>query len=478
GYEIGYNLPRTDAQNAADKDAAQAARIYVENVLRPSYFEEAVQAEIKKPFFVQKRLEVPLFFQFELARINTNLEITDEELVASDRLVTSYDEVINQFKKEKIAQDQSYEHLSNAVNSYEEQESYPYDRVDCSQVYKGVMDFKLACEEEFHRSYRSHFEESAYESYKNSFLTYFSEAFEATFNEVTKKQYEVAYDKAYEVTKQFGKEEGRRVMYDEAYELQYKISYEKHLEMEKKRVQGEVVGELVNFLEAYPLLTMAELKGPEEIIAGDTFKISSLIRNLGKNKAGIGHLKIVKISGAEIVTNKVTTPEIMARSQSEVLGPEVRVKEDLVTGKKVVVEVEATLPGDNYKSSRIEKLVFERTVSVSPIQELNLNVDNSPSIRNILRRFLIHSLSVEVSPKFEDLKSDLDVNLVALRGSEHVEFKVSSQQVARMKKGDKRNIKFSYVFKDSAKGQDIVMALQFLYKGRVVQTEQIILKPH
>lgn len=479
GYDIGYNSPRTDAQNAADRDAAKAAKAHVESVLRPIYFEEVVQEEIKKPFFVQKRLEVPTFFAFPRNNeFNHRLEVSPQELEASDRLRTTYDSVITQYKKEKEEADRNLDHNQNPINSYAQQANYPYDSFSCLNVYKGVHDFKEACEEQFYNHYASTFETAAYESYLEQFKSFFDEAFENTFNTVVTKQYDSSYARAYEVSKVFGEQEGRRVMYNEAYELQYKISYSKYLEQEKTRVRGEVAGEFAQFIEKNPLLTMISLDAPSDLIAGDTITLSSLIRNLGKTKGAIAELNIVRVNGAEILTKKVTTPVIDARSQKQIAGPVVRILPQLETGKRISVEVEATLPGDTYQSARREKLVFEKKVTVNPQQDLNLNVDYSPSIRNILRRFLIHSLSVDVTPKFENLKTDLDVQLVALTGAEDIEFKVSQQKVQKMNKGSKRNIKFSYVFKDSAKGKTVRLAMQFLYKGKVVQTEIVELKPH
>lgn len=478
GYDIGYNLPRTDAQNAADRDAAKAAKAHVESVLRPVYFEEVVQEEIKKPFFVQKSLEIPSFFAFARNEISHQLEVTQEELAASDRLNTVYDNTIDQFKKEKVSAESNLEHNQNPVNSYAQQSKYPYDSFNCSQVYKGVVDFKSACEEEFYKYYGEVFETAAYESYLSKFESYFNDAYENAFNTIVSKQYDLAYAKAYDASKAFGHEEGRRAMYNEAYELQYKISYSKHLELEKNRVRGEVVQEFSSFIERNPLLTVVNLEGPAEVIAGDTITLTSLIRNLGKNRGAIAELNIVRVNGAEVVTKKIATSEIAARSQKQVTGPVVKVLPDLQTGKGILVEVEATLPGDNYQSARKEKIVLEQKVNVNPQQTLTLNVDYSPSIRNILRRFLIHTLSLDVTPKFENLKTDLDVKLVAVSGGEHIEFKVSQQKVQKMNKGDKRNLKFSYVFKDSAKGKDVKLAMQFLYKGRVIQTEIVELRPH
>lgn len=479
GYAIGYSLPRTEAQSAADRDAQKAARSFVETVLRPGYFEEVVQQEIKKPFVLTKKLEVSNF----IARFNNEvegrrLEVSENELAASDALETPYDEIIKRFEKEKKSAEKKYNETQNAINSYAHQEKYPFDKLNCSSVYKGVADFKAACEESFTSHYVATYENAAYNSYLENFSKYFSSKFESSYEQVLSKQYEVAYKKAYDASKVFGTSEGKRVMYEEAYALQYEISYEKHLALEKTRVRHEVAGELEAFLDNRALLTMVGLETNEEVIAGDTLTISSILRNLGRSKGAIAHLNITKVSGAQIVSKMVSTSEVSPRSQVKLSGPKVRVLPELITGNTFSVEVEATLPGDNYQSARVEKLVLNKKVSVNPAQELLLNVDYSPSIRSVLRRFLIHTLSVDSSAKFEDLKTDLDVRLVALSGAEHVEIKVSEQKVLKMKKGEKRNLKFSYVFKDSANGQSIKLALQFLYKGRVVQTQEVVLKPH
>lgn len=479
GYDIGYHSPRHEAEHAADLDAAKAARAFVESILRPTYFEEVVLAEIKKPFIMQKSLELPLraFTRF-VKSTDSAWEVSEDELRASDELVTNLDIKIDQFKNEKKLSDQHLEQAQNAINSYTQQEEYPYDRVECLAVYKGVVDFKEACESSFTEHYAEAFEDAAYKSFVEKFKPNFDKAFDHAFLKSLEEQYLASYASAYEVSKAFGKEEGLRVMYDEAYELQYQISYEKHLVSEKLRVRSEVQEEFRDFLDRHPLLTMVSVNAPTEIIAGDTFSVSSLMRNLGREKSGIAHLNISRITGAEILTQKTVTNEIAARSQKEESGPVVRVLPQMVTGSKIVIEVEATLPGDNYKSSRIEKMVLERTVNINPEQDLKLNVDYTPSIRSVLRRFLIHTLSVEVTPKFEDLKSELQVRLVPLQGEEQMELKTSQQVVGKMSQGSKQNIKFSYVFKDSANGKVIKLALEFLYKGRVVQTQEVELKPH
>lgn len=478
GYTIGYNSPKTDAQNAADKDAAKAAKSYVETQVRPVYFEEVVQTEIKKPFTNQKKLETPFTLRVQFSEAKSSLELTDEEISASDNLITPYDSVIAQFKKERNQLLLEFERVAEPVNSYAQQESYPYDKFNCSNVYKGVSDFKKACEDQFYSHYAHTFESAAYSKYSQLFTGFFESAYESAFEDIVQKQYNIAFTKAYDVTKGYGEEVGKKVMYDEAYEAQYNVSYPKHVELEKKRVRTEVEGEFARFLEQNALLTMVSLETDQEIIAGDTISVKALIRNLGMTKSGIAHLNIIKAEGASVLTPKVTTEEIKARSQTKVVGPVIKVNPELTSGSRFKVEVEASLPGDNYQSVRRERIVLERKVDASPQQTLKLNVDQSPSIRNVLRRFLIHTLSVETTPKYEDMKNDLDVNLVALRGTEHIEFKVTNQKIQKLKKGQKSTLKFSYVFKDSAKGETVVLALQFLYKGRVIQSEQIELNPH
>ena len=479
GYQKGYNSPKTEAQEEAKKDAFKSAQNFVESVIRPQYFEEEVRLEIKKPFVVQKglltRSQESLMYR-EIAK--NKFELSAEEREASLDLLTDYDPLIVQFQKDEQQAKKKREEAANAATSFTQQTKYPLDQVNCSSVYKGVSDFKKACEDSFKAHYANVFEENAYETYIDSFSDFFDNSFETRYSEVIGSHYKTAYDMAYAVTHAFGIEQGKAVMFKEAYRAQFDLSYPEFVESEKRRVKSEVPAELREFLSKNALLTMTGIKFDEELIAGSEITLGVSLRNLGKGKSGVATFKILNTELAQTVSSNVRTAEIPGSSVVNVNGPVVRISSHALTAQTVKVQVEATLPGDKYRSMRTEVITFEKKVAANPTQTISLNVDQTPAVRSVLRRFLIHTLSADLSPRFEHLNDELEVRLNVVKGSEHVDLKNSTEGVGPMNLGSKKNVKFSYVFKDSAKSEVIELALELVRKGKVIQTEKIELRPH
>lgn len=479
GYQTGYNSPKTEAQEEAKKDAFNSAQSFVESVIRPQYFEEEVRLEIQKPSSIQKALltrsQESLMYR-EISK--KQFELSDHEREASLDLLTDYDPVIVQFQKDEKQAKTKHQEAANATTSYAQQTKYPLDQVNCSAVYKGVSDFKKACEDSFKAHYANVFEEHAYETYLNSFSDFFEKSFETKYGEVIGTHYKSSYDKAYAVTHDFGVEQGKAVMFKEAYRAQFDLSYPEFVESEKRRVKSEVPAELREFLNKNALLTMTGIKFDEELIAGSEITLGVSLRNLGKGKSGVATFKILNTELAQTVSSNVRTAEIPGSSVVNVNGPVVRISSNALTAQTVKVQVEATLPGDKYRSMRTEIITFEKKVAANPTQTVALNVDQTPAIRSVLRRFLIHTLSADLSPRFENLKDELEVRLNVVKGNEHIDLKNSLEGVAPMNMGAKKNIKFSYVFKDSAKSEVIELAMEFVRKGKVIQTEKIELRPH
>ena len=484
GFEVGYNSPKTEAQAQAKKDAKAKATSYVESVVRPQYFEEELIKEIKKPYNLKSVSNAQFSLSRELESLmyrenfQNKFEVTEKEKEASLKLVTDYDSIIADFIKEEESAQKKREEAANAVLSYSMQEKYPFDKVNCTTVYKNVADFKKACEESFKARYIGIFEDNAYDTYLKNFSQYFEEAFGKQYEASIASNYKQAYDLAYESSHAYGVVKGKEVMFTEAYQNQFEISYPEFVVAEKQRVKEEVPQELAQFLQANALLTVASVKFDEEIIAGEEISLETHVRNIGKTKSGVGTIKIAGGELIESISKEVLTSEIPAGKILAGQSPKFRVSSKALTGQTIKVQVEANLPGDKYKSMRKEVITFEKKVAANPAQNLKLNVDLSPSIRNVLRRFLIHTLSVEVSPKYESLKETLDVRLAVLEGAEHIDQKNTQEKLTATNMGSKKTIKFSYVFKDSADGKSIKLQMQFVRKGKIVQTENIELKPH
>src|SRR5690606_18673640 len=122
-----------------DKDAAVAAINYVETKVRPIYFEEEVQAEIKKPFSTSLKSfnftkELRSLVRAQYVEAQNNYEVSEEEYQASLSLKTPYDEIIAGYLEDQQKEYQNFEYYQNFVNSYEHQNSYPYDQVNCDSV--------------------------------------------------------------------------------------------------------------------------------------------------------------------------------------------------------------------------------------------------------------------------------------------------------------------------------------------------------
>lgn len=472
------------ATSEASLKASQDAEFFAQRNFKPVFFEEFVQAEFKKPLPVTKMMKMVSRVQFaelvdQLDARETILPLTDSEIRNSESLVTPLDSSIVQVVKDLRQARTRKEQLGQAEVAFEAPTKIPFGASDCSKVYKGLAVFKASCEGSYKGSFTNNYVEAARESFSENY----PDQFLTVFEQVNVAEREASFNKEFSSAHVIAKAEGVRVgkieIFQSTFERVYKTAYTSELEKARAKAKTDAQSELSEFLKVKPLLTVSgtnlaaeNFRGGEEVILkGQVKNVSAVPLN------GPVLVRITSLQNAEKITGEAVLNSAGALSVTSLPELKVRVLPSTKAGEKIIVKGTVELPGDLYKSARTESFELVQILSANPANDLALDYNKTPDIKGPFRRY-IHFASVKIAPKVEEIKDGYQVSVSAVGESAAlVDIQTAELSTGALATGAQKELRFSYVFKDQAKGKAVTMEVAVKYLGKVIRKEQIQVSP-
>lgn len=489
GYEVGHHegLRSSEDINRATSEATiragRDAELYAQKHFKPVFFEEFVQEEFKKPL-LQKGVQLKSLSrlsQVQALEMNRSgvAPLTEEEILRSQELATPLDAFIVEQEKAVIASEEKARRLSNPQVAFEVPTKIPYGQVNCSQVYKGIAVFKAACDSSYKENFASNFIGAARESFEATYTA----NYQGVFDSYNLSAREVSYPNEFAEAQKIGKAEGLRVgkieIYQDTFESVYRSVYAVELEKSRAKAKVDAGLELVGFLKTNPLLTLAktELRA-ENFRGGEEIQFLSKVKNVGQvGLNGPVIVRITEVVNAEKIASEGVLSSALPLAVTDLPALKVRALARAKAGDKVVIKGVVELPGDLYKNARTETFEITQVLAANPAHELSLEFNSTPNVKGPFRRY-IHFLSAKISPSVEEIKDGYKVTLNAVGESASlVDLKETSFETGALAQGVSKEAKFSYVFKDAAKGREVAMELAVSYQGKIIKKEMITIRP-
>jgi hypothetical protein len=162
---------------------------------------------------------------------------------------------------------------------------------------------------------------------------------------------------------------------------------------------------------------------------------------------------------------------------SDLPALKIKISPTAKSGEKLIVRGVVELPGDIYRSTRQEPFELTQTLAVNPAHDFSLVYDHAPDIKNVFRR-KVHSMKVKLSPKLEDIKDGYKVSIHPVgEAASMMEMQIASVSTGELAAGSSKDLEFSYVFKDEAKGKTITLMIEVFHRDRMIRKEVVALKP-
>ncbi|WP_408095965.1 hypothetical protein ACJVC5_13060 [Peredibacter sp. HCB2-198] len=487
GHDLGYSEglasveDRTRAIQEAGARAAQDAELFAQRNFKPVFFEEFVQAEFKKPMNSALKALKMVHVNFTSEEFHEGVApLTPAELSRSEELKTPLDASIMTAAEEVKTVEARALRISEPEVAFQVPTKIPFGTVACSQVYKNLAVYKAACEGAYKDTFTNNYVSATREEFSQSYQRQFQSEFDAA----DVAQREASFPQELSEATKIGRAEGTRIgkieIYQRTYESTYKASYEVEIVKAKEKSKGDAARELQEYLQVKPLLTVASTS-----LAADNFRGGEELSLVGKvkNVSSVALNAPVMVRVTEVINGQKIDSEVVLNSASplsltDLPTLKLKVNDSARAGEKVIVRGVVELPGDLYRAVRQEKFELVQTLSANPAHDLGTNYNKTPDIKGVFRRN-IHFMTVKVTPKIEEIKEGYEVILKAVgENASLIDQNETSLRTGAVTQNTGKDVRFSYTFKDAAKGKTITLELSVVYAGKVLKKESIVLLPH
>jgi len=107
-----------------------------------------------------------------------------------------------------------------------------------------------------------------------------------------------------------------------------------------------------------------------------------------------------------------------------------------------------------------------------------LTYDSTPKVKGF-RRYKIHRFDIDLSAAVERIKEGYTVTMTPQAHADLVSMKAgTSATTGRLSVGSNKRISFKYVFKKAARDKTIPFKINYIFKGKVMRSQIIELRPH
>ena len=495
GFATGYSSEADQDKGTQEgtKAGIAAAQNHAQTVLKPQFFnkfyDSALKGEIKKiakviaHSFASENIELTTknikTFNEVLSGISalTNAEVRESNSISSD-----LDSSIRTFKNslDKVLQQQSS--LSSAGNVYDSPSVIPFETINCSDVYKRVQTYINACETEYKSIFKANYLAEYRANFNEQYAALFSQAVEVKRSSTLSQVYEADYDRFYPIAQASGISDGKDKIYAEAYSVAKNNAYNNELPGATSVAKAQASNEVVNWISNNAAVTVAGSSFiSSELQGGMEGQISLELKNISARDL-TKPIKVEITSSRNVVLDKKTFFVKVAKGNTTTRFEDIvfKVATNATSGDNISLKGKVTLPGGKYESTRIEKFEVQTQAKLNPVVDVDVKYDSTPRIKSGFGRLYIHNIDVDIEAVHETIPSGYKVEFVVAEEDKRYfkDIKNSSENTGKLERRNEKEVTFKYVLNKRADNKRITAHINFIYKGVVMQSKEITLKPH
>jgi predicted nucleic acid-binding Zn-ribbon protein len=487
GYHAGYAVGFADSSSVgeattqATADGVQAAIDFAQNNYAPAFFEEFMLAKISSSSFNKSKSLVEVGSIYldsydKVKRFITNL--SNQEIAESRNLKTSLDTKIERLLADEQRVESLLSKMTKPAVAYVAPTSIPYQTIDCGAVYKGLEHFKSICKDSYKASFKSIYLSNVYDTFVSLYSNLFISKFDSKESQVREANYQTSFTVSESMAFAEAKVVGKQDIYDNTYSSVYTESYNTELPKAQTRSKAQAKVDVDSWIQTNSIVTVkSSAFNSQNLKGGDSGIVYLDLKNISPNASysaamvDIKRSENIEFGQAQYVFTKINGMEV---KRYEI---PFTVKATAASGQNITLNADVNLPGDKYKSARIEKVQISQPLMLNPKESSQNRYDATPKVKGVFR-YNIHSFQVSISPAVESLADGYEVSFIPKGANANtVNMKNSVVKTKVLRKGEVQNVSLSYVFYKSAKNRDVKFDLLIKYKGLVLKSEEITLRP-
>jgi len=244
--------------------------------------------------------------------------------------------------------------------------------------------------------------------------------------------------------------------------------------------EAEASGEVKNWVASNAAVTLTDSAIIDSDLRGGSDATLSLkLKNISpKMTSKPVRLVITNVENVTVETKEMLINNLAGNTTTENKDLVFKINRDVTSGKTVSITGKIITPGGKYKAERIETFTAIAKTAVNPLlAPQELTYDSTPKVKG-LTKYKIHRFDVAISPAVETLTEGYTIQMMPTDHADLVEMKTkTSQTTGKLSYGSTKTISFSYVFKKAARDKVIPMEIKYLFKGQVMRSQIIELRP-
>ncbi len=495
GYTQGYASETDEAQGKIDGEKAgqRAAKVHAETILKPSYFNQffaeklgAETPEMASATTVKSIVESTVEAQAEFYNqiVNGISPVSYAEIEKSNEIKTNLDSLIRNFARNLSAAESEAQSLSNANSAYS-LDKVPYGTANCSYVYAQVSEFMSACKAAYTSAFKKNYETEHYETFAAQFTNLYNQKVEEVRTNVIANLYDTNSDEFYPIAEDSGIAQGKADIYEKAFGHSKTDAYNAALPAERSQALSDASIEVDSYIQNNASLTVLGSDLIEtDLMGGSDAKIALKLKNISpKDLVNPVRVKITRAQNADFQSREFYINQAKGDSITEFKGIDLSISQRARSGSDIIIEGEVILNGGKYQAQRVETFKVVAKAATNPSVAQNINFDSTPDIqRRIFWSTTIysHNITVKTTPEFDNIPEGYTIKLTPQ--GEHadlVKMKTSHQMMTgAMSMGRETETVFTYQLDKSAEDKEIPMLIEFIFKGKVLKSKTITIKPH
>ncbi len=489
GFETGMNSSSDISQgNIAGQTAgAKRAKDHANLVLKPEFYlseldrrliEDVVSSKNKLSFNYVDAVKTTSSSNTKMVKRSDNPELTQQEIDASARILSSLDTMIEQALYEAGQIVALRSRLADARGVY----SAPgagenAANANCSGVYKNVKEFIDACKTTYGARYQGLYATAHQASFVKEYGQTFADQIIKTFDAELARLYPASLKEATAVGTSVGVAAGKKEVYSQSFTRSELASYAANIQIEENRVENEAIALVGTYLNEGSALTLkgdAKIKTDASygISPGADIELKMLLKNIGAKAAATSIVRITSSSPNLVIAGRDAGISAVApKSQADLAVMKMKVSDNAVPGSKIVIAGELIHSGNLYSANRVEKFRVEAIVAVNPSVENSVSFDSTPKVATlgIVKK---HDIGYTITPMFEGVEQGYEVSIEEV-ASTYARFTNSKVYTERLSRGATKNMVFEYKLDKSARGKAINFKVTVKNGGAVVKTSDL-----
>lgn len=483
GYKVGI-VSTEDIQRGikeGTQKGIEASQAYAQSQLKPKFFDGFYLEELKKPVPASQTKSMKIFNELRIIEaITAGIDpITSAELQSAREISSTLDSSISASSREVSQLNSKFQSLNQAQTVFETPSTIPYGKVDCNRVYKAVQIFKDACNSAYRAEFKDIYVDTAYSAFADNYPTQYVAEAKKTQPDAQVALYNTHFQNSYKTAERDGLLQGQLDIYNNTFAENYKVSYANELPGATSQAQNDAKEEVKVWVQQNASITLVGHDFTKKALrGGDEAKLLVDLKNLSPQdlKSSV-LLKISSNANAEFAKTEYAVTKVPGAKQTRYEEITFKVPANVRSGEKIIVKVDAIIPGHKYQQTRTETLKIEKALAANPKVEVAANYDARPDIRSVLLRYKTHKLTYTLKPVIEDIADGYEVTMEPVDNKELINLKGSTVKTGPVKANEVKSFDYSYSFQKAAKDQKITLKVTVKYLGEVIQVSNVEITP-